>query len=174
MEDMPEKEPAQPARQPASQSADGASEGFSPRVKEVFQRIMAATMKALYSDPRVAQSIIDMMRSGDPAVGIVHGALQILSQMRSKIRGINPNVVYKCAPIVALLVAELGVRAGVVPDDMTKVAPRVIALLKQALSSAQGQGQPPAQPQPQAQAQPQPGAGSAQPPQGIVAQQMGG
>lgn len=133
---------------------------------EIMQRMVIAAMKLLYENPQTVQQIAQSLQGdGDKAQAIASISMTVVEQLRSSMSGVNPDAAYAMAPIVAALVAEIGVKSGGMPDDPKILATAIVAIRDQLMQKAGQQGkQPPAEAQP---AQTTPAAG-------IVNQAMGG
>jgi hypothetical protein len=167
---------AQPAPTPGASPAPGGAPGkpapggkqMSDRAINVYQRLVAAAMKAIYGDQNGFNAIVNMLKQAqDPVSGIVQATMSVLDALHEKIKGIPPELAYKIAPEVALQIGAIAVKAGVAPDSMQQLAGPVLQALKAEIdkrgdassqpTQAPGQQQPPAQPQQQPpQAAPQP------------------
>lgn len=117
--------------QPAQTQAD-------PKAVETFRKLGIAAMKIVY-DPKISQQLLEILKAaGDPAKGIAQATSSILGQMKEKTQGANPNVVYAIAPVLAMMVAEIGEHAG-----LFKASQQIV---QQALQIVAKQGDtPPAQ-----------------------------
>lgn len=126
-----------------------------PKVKEVFQRLLMAAMKYIYSE-NVTPGIVQAVQSAqDPVQGIVQATKAVVGQVASKAKGINPDVVQRIAVPVAALITELVVKAGVQDDG---------SLLQRVTAALKGGGAPQEQQAPEQ---------APQEPQGLVAAEMG-
>lgn len=119
-----------------------------PEEIEARKRITAAAMKVLYSDPGVTKKVLEIVRSAeDPAQGIADAVKVVLEPLRPQIQGKEPDVIDEVAPVIAMLIAELAVKAGLIEDD-AKLMQQVFAILKGEQAAPQeqdmgmGEGQP--------------------------------
>lgn len=154
-EQMQEGMQAAPAQAKQPQQKPG---GPDPKTKEVFQRLLLAAMKYIYSEA-VTPNLMQMVQSAKtPFEGVANATKAVVSQIAGKAKGLPPEVANRVAPMIAMLIAEIAVKAGLMQDSPESK--------QQILAALQGGGQP--APQEQAQPQEQP-----QQPQGLVAAEMG-
>lgn len=152
-----EEPPAAPQGEQDPAAAKTGKPKLSPKAAEAYQRIVVAAMTVLYkAETRAA--VLKMIEQTDPVTGIVKATKFVLDGLAEKSKGLNPKAIYQTAPVVALLIGEIGVKAGVVPDDIQALAPQVLAGLKAELQGVLG-GQQRAQPGPAAPPAEQPAPG---------------
>lgn len=123
------------------------------------RRVILAAMKIIYSSSEMVQDLVGAVRdSGDPVEGVKNATGMVLDELRRNVKGADPSIVDSAARQVAVMIAELAVKAGVIPDDMKIVQATVQAV-------AQGGARPTAEgPAPQQSA----------PAGGLLASQVGG
>lgn len=137
------------------------------------QRIIAAGMKILYAKRETTMQIVEMVKNApDPANGIAQAAMLIVQQLGQMAKGIDPRLAISVAPVLAVLIAELATKAGVIPDEGAIVGQAIELIKRQVMAPQQGRQGAPALAQPQQPPQEQQPA--AQPQQGVVAGAMEG
>lgn len=169
----------QPNAQPDAQPQPGAQPQGQNRMQMVAQRLTQAAQQMIYSSQQTVQQILQIVRQAkDPVQGIVQATMLVLHHMLHQVKGVDPKIVYLIGPRVALMIAELCVKAKIIPDDakfMEKVLPALKEAVSQEIGRQQG-GQPPqgGQPQPGAPSgAPQPAQGAPKP-AGLISGAMGG
>lgn len=156
----------QPPQAPAqAEPPQGAPQGQNPQAVAIYQRLRTAAMKKIFGDPGVTNQVVQALAAGkqNPPMAVAHVAMGILGQVREKVTGIPPDVVYTVAPAI---IAELGVlgSAAKLFQFTPQMFQQSVQLLMQQLKG-RGQQQPPQAPgaAPQAQAPAAPAAPQPQP-----------
>lgn len=169
--DTTEKAPEQEERHEAAPAEGAGAQGAQPGEGEALQRLVVAAMKLIYQNPETAQKIAQALGAEqDKAAAIANITMPIVEQLRASMAGMNPDIAYAVAPMVAVMVAEIGVKSGAVPDDPKVLAGALGMLKRQIAGKAGAPQQAQAGAAPQAAAQP----GAAPADGGIVSQAMGG
>lgn len=152
-----EQKPAQAPEQPQGQQDQGQDQGqdqdqgqtqgqpaaqggvqLPPNVKGIFQRLLVAAQRLIYSDSKTAQGLVQMVaKAKDPAQGIAQAVGAIVSRIAEQVKGVPPEVVHRISVPVAYMIAELALQAGVIEDTPE--------FQKAMVSAVIGQGGEPAQ-----------------------------
>lgn len=121
-----------PAPEPAATPATVAKAPADSNV--IYKKLGLAAMAIIY-DKNMSQRLVEMMKTGkdDPATVVAHAAMTILGRMKQSVKGIDPKTVFSVAPMVVVLLLELGIAAKLFKDDpeMIKAALDKLATLTQ-------------------------------------------
>lgn len=159
-----EQTPTKPTEQAQGEPSAKGGVQLPPNVKAVFQRLLMAAQRLIYTDSKTAQGLVEMVRGAqDPAQGVAQATGAVVNQVASQAKGIPPEVVQRIAMPVAYLIAELAVTADVVEDT-----PEFQKAIMSAILGSRGA---PAGEQPPAEGEQQGPAGAAG---GIVNEAMAG
>ena len=113
-----------------------------PKAFAIYRKLLIAGMKIVH-DQAVTPQLIAMMKGADPAQGIARATSVVLTQMKEKIQGANPNVVYAAAPAIAAMVADLGRAAGIF-QPTRQLLQQAVQIIVQQEQSAPAPAAPPA------------------------------
>jgi hypothetical protein len=163
----PEEQDEGATNNPAEEQQEGDQAGGKPQISgkavNVFQRLFMAAKKIMLQ-PQVTPKLMEMIKTAGPVEGVVRATMLVLDVVAGQAQGVSKQAIYSdvIAGHVALQIAALAVKAGLMEDDMNKYQQPVIAALKQQLQQKLGgqqqQQQQGAQPAPAAAPQAGPGA----------------
>lgn len=162
----------EPPPEPMQASADATPEQAVPAKSKgnpndpapPLMRLVVAAIKVLYSSQETVQKIVHILSEGPDKRHAIQFAVELIIRiLKSKAKGVTPDLLEQVKPIIASEIINIGIEAKVLDQAMLEKS-----------AAPQGGEQP--QPQPQPQQQPPAQQPPAAPPagEGLVNQAMQG